>query len=207
MSRDISATNLTEINAAHLHEVLLVKLEFGTPAYAHSGIGTISFDGNNYLGVGQFGGISSTRETADLRPASLTLTLSGIDTNLITEALDSGGYGDVVTIYVGYRKDDGTLVDDPWIVWKGFLEFASIKQGKENVVLLTAQHDLAILNETDGSRFTDEDQQVRFSGDTGFQYVTDMAGMNLNWAGAKINTGTAGDRGKWADDEPDEDRG
>lgn len=192
MSRDISTTNLTEINSAHLHEVLLVKLEFDTPVYCHSGIGTITFNSNDYLGVGQFGGVSNPTETEQLRPTSLTLSLSGIDSTLITEALDSGGYGDIVTIYTGYRQDDGTLVDDPWITWKGFLEFASIRHGADNAVTLTCQHDLAILNENDGARFTDEDQEVRFTGDTGFQYVTDMAGIKLVWGGGVVASGGGG---------------
>ncbi len=192
MSRDISATNLAEINAAHLHEVLLVKLGFGTPVYAHSGVGTITYDSNDYLGVGDFGSIGSPTETEQLRPASLSLVLSGVDSGLITEALDSGAYGDAVTIYMGYRQDDGTLVADPWIIWKGKLEFAAIRQGDDNTVTLTCQHDLAVLDESDGSRFTDEDQQVRFPNDTGFQYVTDMPGLKLWWAGRPVISGSDG---------------
>ena len=186
MSRDIAAANLTEINAAHLHQIVMVKLEFDTPLYVHSGIGTIVYDSNSYLGVGQFGNISNMTETEILRPTSLTLTLSGVDSNLITEALDSGDYGDTVTIYLGYRQDDGTLVADPLLLWRGFFEFASISQGDQSVVSITVQHDLAILNETDGSRFTDEDQQVRFSGDVGFEFIADMANLKLIWGGTRI---------------------
>ena len=186
MSRDISVANLTEINAAHLHQIVMVKLEFDTPLYVHSGIGTIVYDSNSYLGVGQFGNISNMTETEILRPTSLTLTLSGVDSNLITEALDSGDYGDTVTIYLGYRQDDGTLVADPLLLWRGFFEFASISQGDQSVVSITVQHDLAVLNETDGSRFTDEDQKVRFSGDVGFEFIADMANLKLIWGGTRI---------------------
>ena len=192
MSRDISAANLTEINAAHLHQIIMVKLEFDTPLYIHSGIGTIIYNANSYLGVGQFGNVSNMTETEVLRPTSLTLSLSGVDSNLITEALDSGDYGDVITIYNGYRQDDGTLVADPLLIWRGFFDFASISQGDQSIVSITVQHDLAILNEIDGSRFTDEDQQVRFSGDIGFEYVADMAGLKLLWGGRVVIAGESG---------------
>ena len=198
MSRDIAAANLAEINAAHLHQVVMVKLEFDTPLYVHSGIGTIVYDSSSYLGVGQFGNISNVTETEVLRPTSLTLTLSGVDSNLITEALDSGDYGDTVTIYLGYRQDDGTLVADPLLVWRGFFEFASISQGDQSIVSITVQHDLAILNEIDGGRFTDEDQQVRFSGDVGFAFITDMVGVKLFWGGGRVGTGVGASGG----DEP-----
>ena len=195
MSRDISAANLAEINAAHLHLVVMVKLEFDTPLYVHSGIGTIVFDSNDYLGVGQFGNISNMTETEVLRPTSLTLTLSGVDSSLITEALDSGDYGDIVTIYNGYRQDDGTLVDDPLLIWKGFFEFASISQGEQSIVSITVQHDLAVLDEINGSRITDEDQQVRFTGDVGFGFVADMAGLKLFWGGGAVSTSRTGEGG------------
>lgn len=192
MSRDITATNLTEINAAHLHEVVMVKLEFGTPVYAHSGIGTITYDSNDYLGVGDFGSVSNTTETEQLRPTALTLQLSGVDSSLLTEALDSGSYGDVVTLYVGYRQDDGTLVDDPWLLWKGHFDYASITQGGDNTVSITLQHDLSVLDEKDGGRYTDEDQQLKFTGDRGFQFVTDMATVKLNWGGMRVIAGEGG---------------
>ena len=192
MSRLISAANLTEINAAHLHEVLLVKLEFDSPLYVHSGVGTIVYDSNSYLGVGQFGSVNNTTETEHLRPTSLTLQLSGVDSNLIAEGLDSGNFGDVVTMYLGYRQDDGTLVDDPLLIWRGTYDHASITQGDANIVSIVVHHDLSILDETDGGRFTDEDQQSRFSGDIGLEYVTDMAGLKLTVGGRSVVSGSFG---------------
>ena len=189
MSRSVSSTNLTEINASHLHEVVLVKMEFDTPAYAHSGIGTISYDGNDYLGVGDFGSISNTTESEQLRPNSLTLQLSGVDSTLLTEALDSGNYGDVVTLYVGYRQDDGTLVDDPWLLWRGTFDYASISRGADNVVSIVVQHDLAVLDEVNGGRYTDEDQQSKFTGDVGLEFIADMANLTLVWGGGRVGGG------------------
>ena len=127
-----------------------------------------------------------------MRPAPLTLVLSGVDSTLITEALEAGEYGDPVTIYTGYRQDDGTLVDDPVIMWSGTLENASIVQGKTSAISITVQHDLAVLDEADGGRFTDEDQQVNFSGDVGFEFVADMVGLRLIWGGGRVNNGTNG---------------
>jgi len=185
VTRGLSATNQTEIAKASLQPILMAKLEFGTPVYVHTGIGTITFDGNDYLGVGDFGGASDVRETEVLGPSPLTLSLSGIDSSLVTEALDSGAYGDVITLYEGYKQDDGTLVADPWIVWKGWFEYSQLQRGGENTVSIICTHDLAVLEEKDGRRFTDEDQQDEFSGDLGFEFVHDSVGKKLSW-GARI---------------------
>ena len=192
MSRDISTTNLAEVNASHLYEIILVKLEFDTPAYIHSGIGTITYDSNDYVGVGDFGSIGDAKELEDVSPHSLTLTLSAIDASLAAEALDSGNYGDVVTIYIGYRQDDGTLVDDPWVLWRGTYENASITHSENSSISVTVRHDLAILEEKDGSRFTDEDQQQLFAGDTGFEFVYSMGNAKMVWGGITVGGVSSG---------------
>ena len=51
MSRGLSTINETQVDSSHVHDVPLVKLEFDTPVYVHSGIGTITYDTNDYLGV------------------------------------------------------------------------------------------------------------------------------------------------------------
>jgi hypothetical protein len=197
MSRDISATNQAEVDASHLHEVVLVKLDWDEPAYVHSGFGSIVWDGNTYIGTGGLGGISEARESELLGPASLTLTLSGVDATFIATALDTVSFGDAITIYLGYRQDDGTLVDDPWIVWSGWFEFASIAQAAESEISIICQHDLSVLSEIDGSKFTDEDQQEDYSGDVFFEHVHEMQTLaqKLLWAGRAGWSGGGGGRG------------
>ena len=203
MSRDISATNLAEINASHLHEVVMVKLEFDTPIYVHSGVGTITYDSNDYLGVGHLGQINNARESQTLGPLPIELQLSATSSTHISEGLDSGNYGDVVTVYIGYRQDDGTLVDDPWVAWRGTYEHASISLGENNIISISCQHDLAALNDADGARFTDEDQQQRFSGDVGFEFVADAVSSQLIWGGGAVSIGeTGGDGVPWWKDDP-----
>ena len=192
MSRTISATNLTEINAAHLHIVTLVHLAFDTPVFTHSGIGNITFNSDVYVGVGQLGAIGESRESEVLGPKQITLQLSGIDPNMIAEAQEAGRFKDAITVYEGYRNDDGTLVDDPWIVWKGWFDYSSITIGDQGIVIITAQHDLAVLNEKDGGRFTDEDHLSRFLLDVFFEFITNMATVKLQWGGKTISGGGAG---------------
>ena len=189
MSRGLSATNITAITSASVEPVLLAKLGFSTPVYTHSGIGTITYDGNSYVGVGNLGNVTAARESELLGPVAVTLTLSGIDSAFMTEALNSGSHGDAITIYEGYRNTDGTLLDDPWIVWQGTLEYSQLTRGESNTISLVCQHDLAVLEEKDGGRFTDEDQQNKYSGDLAFEFVHDQAGKKLFWGGGPVSTG------------------
>ncbi len=190
MSRDIGAANIAAVEASHVEPVLLVKLEFSVPVYAHSGYGTITYDGDIYLGVGDLGNVTEATESEVLTPGSINLELSGINARLLAESLNAGNFGDLVTIYEGYRQDDGTLVDDPWILWSGFLEVPSSAQGEEGgVVRLTCQHDIAVLDKKDGGRFTDEDQVQRYAGDRFFEFVTDTSTVSLEWGGRPVFNG------------------
>ena len=189
MSRGLSAANLAEVNSAHLHVVVLVKLEFDSPIFIHSGMGDIVFAGDTYLGVGDLGAVESVQESERVEPSVIRLTLSGIDANLISEALDAGNFGDVISVYEGYRRDDGTLVADPWLVGRGTYEFASIVIGDTNAISISVQHDLARLADKSGDRYTNEDQQDKFPGDTGFSFIADMINIKLLW-GNKVVVGT-----------------
>lgn len=192
MSRDISTLNQAEIDASHLHRVNLVKFEFDTPVYAHTGIGNIDYDGNTYIGIGQFGGFSAPRESEALGPASITFTLNGVDSDHITEALDAGNMYDRITLYEGYRQDDGTLVADPLVIWGGWYEYASISLGENAVVQVIAQHDLSILTEKDGGRYSDEDQQAAYTGDVGLEFAATIASLKLRWGGGGVVVGFGG---------------
>jgi hypothetical protein len=192
VSRDIGGTNETQAQSPYVHVVLLAQLEFDTPVYVHSGYGEIVYNSNTYLGVGDFGSMSQAKESEVVSPNSIVLGLSGVDSGLIAEALDSGAYGDRVTIYQGYRQDDGTLHANPWVLWQGFLEYATVNQGGDNTIALTCQSDLAVLNETDNSRYSDEDQVERYAGDRLFEYVVAMKNVKLQWGGRSVGTGSGG---------------
>ena len=190
-SRDIELANIAQIETGHVYMVILVKFEFDTPAYLHSGIGNITFDGNVYTGVGQLGSIGGVDESEDLAPAPFRVSISGIDSQYLSEGLDSGNFGDVITVYRGYRKDDGTLEADPWIATRGKMEYAQVVRGDQNVVQITVQHDLALLDEIAGDRWTHEDQNAKFFGDHGLEYVHESADLKLLWGGAERVSGAS----------------
>lgn len=186
MSRSLSSANLTEIANAHVSEVVMCKLAFDTPVYVHSGVGSITYDGNTYTGVGDFGNVSSMRESEALTPSSITLTLSGVNSTFITEALDAGDYGDAVTIYAGFRQDDGTLVADPDELWSGTFEYATISIDAESVVTVVCQHDLADIREKQGGRYSHEDQTDKYASDLGLQFASSAANVKLLWGGGGV---------------------
>ena len=190
MSRGISSTNLAHAQGDVVAPVTLVHFAFDTPVYVHSGSGTLTYDGNDYLGVGTLGEISGMEESEDLAPVMVQFGLSGIDTTFFTEVFDAGNYGDVITVYHGYRNSDtGLLIDDPTLVGRFYFEHATLRKGATNVAIITAQHELARLDDKPGAKFTDEGQRAVYSTDVGYQFVADVGTKDLIWAGGNAQTG------------------
>ncbi len=194
--RAIGATNIAHIDSGHTHPTLMGKLDLDTPIYAHTGLGTIWYDGNYYDGVGNIAGLSGLEETENIVPAPVQLQLNGLDADALTASLDEASYGDRVTLYIGYRNDGGTLIDDPWVFYKGRVESSALVRGSENSISITVQHDLAVLKRKIGTKYTDEEQQRRYAGDTAFIHVSKMADIakDLLW-GASKGVSTSGQIG------------
>lgn len=195
MSRPIGAENTAHVEGSATRAISLVKFEFDTPVYVHSGIGNLPFDGNTYLGAGELVGVDGLEESEDISPMQLDLTLNYVPSQHITEAMDAGNYGDVVTVYKGYKNSAGQLVGTPTVRWVGFFEHSNVKLGKVNAVTVSCQHELTILDEKPGRRWTDEDQQAEFSGDTGFSFAADMPNRKLLWGGQTGGAVAGGGRG------------
>ena len=195
MGRGLSSANLAAAMADHRREVVLVKLEFDTPVYANSSYSTITFDGNDYLGVGHFGGVEASESEA-LAPAPFRLKLNGLDATFASEAVDAGTFGDLVTAYLGFQNDDGTLVDDPEVLGRGYTDSMIFARGTDdNSITLIAQNALSVLDKKAGGRFSHEDQVERYSGDNGLKFVTDTNYKQLVWGRRNPQVGGAGSGG------------
>ena len=191
MSREIGSTNTASAEGASVEPVALLKLDLDDPVYAHSGVGVIEYDGNDYIGVGLLGSVTAPSETDELGPQPVTFGMSQIDANLMQYAMSAANYGDEATLYRGYRQDDGTLVSDPYIVWAGTVESTGAKVGPGGQIGITCNHDLAALDQINGGRYTDEDQQDKYSGDKFFSHIADIPTLKLLWGGGPTRTGSA----------------
>ena len=76
MSRGFPADVATALAQQHVAIVSFAKLEFpsGT-VYLHNSLGTYTWGGQDWLGVGDLGSISQVEEGLDVSPYAITLTL------------------------------------------------------------------------------------------------------------------------------------
>lgn len=175
---------LTETVGDHIFERVFAYINFDSGAVrVHDGYGDITWGGNTWSGLGEFGGISRISEASDIGPRAISLRLTGVDLSTVASALDRTDYkGRDVEIYVGSCDSDGDLLADPDLFWKGYADVASLSFGKNTAEIeLSCENELADLLEANINRFSDEDHQLRYPGDLFFEHLAFMEGREIKW--------------------------
>lgn len=184
--------SLNETESAKEHVAFFIAVDFDFPSghvRVWSGARSLTIDGNVYTGVGSMGKVSSAPENNRLVAERKTYQLAGtgVDPALVSETDIDGCFGRSVTEYFGFLDKNGALVDDPEINWEGRIDQIARVDGASPVVEVNAEHRLIVLDEADGTRFTDEHQQRQFPGDLGFNQESTIENKVAVWGG-KIST-------------------
>lgn len=183
MSRGLSSPNVTASTALNVRPLHFFKLEFDSGTlYLHNGVGTYTWGGFTWLGIGAVGQISPLEEGDDLSPFSVTLQLCAFDAATLNEAVNEEVFDRRVTIYVGLLDDNGALTDTPFERWSGWMDTMPVELGGDNdAITLKCESEMRFFDQANGARFTDEDQQARYSGDVAFEYLAQMMDANVAW--------------------------
>jgi hypothetical protein len=142
----------------------------------------------SYIGIGDFGGFSSdVKESISVAPESVKLSITGVSSTFVNIALDDDYYRRDIELMLGFDDPDGVLLDDPVIVYSGFMDQAaiSVSHGKAELTLQCESRATNLANASD-KRFSDEDLQAAVTGDLAGEWIYRMADLVINWGGDKI---------------------
>lgn len=144
----------------------------------------ISFSGDLYLGVGDFGKVSSSRETSESEASGIELELSGIPTDYINIAKDENYHGRIVIIRYGFLDNNfqfTTATGDPAILFRGLIDQMFITLGETATIRLTAEDEWIRWEEPLKSLYTNEEQQFLFPDDLGLEFVQQVVDKEIIW--------------------------
>lgn len=186
MSRGLSTAIVNALKDDVVRPVTFAKLAFSSSTlYLHDSIGTFTWGGNDWLGVGDFGSVSTIEEGTDISPYNITLTLSGLDSTIAD--IGSAGTEDYylrdVDIYLGLLDDDEALIEDPNLIWSGFMDVMTLTTGSQgsNSIQLTCESELAKINRSANLKYTHAEQQRVNSSDLFFEYLHELEGVKILW--------------------------
>ncbi|MCQ4575425.1 MAG: hypothetical protein NOU37_09305 [Candidatus Brocadiales bacterium] len=183
MARDGATTELiAATQAGVIRPLIFVELFFdiGTTRIC-SDVKTWSWGGNDYLGVGDLGGIDSIEEGSELQSSSISMSLSGIPNTYVSEALGQEYQNRLAKVYKGFLDENYQLIADPVLEFEGEIDEMNLEEGKTATIMLTATNELSKWETPKIRRLTNADQQARFPGDKGLEFVNKIAEKVISW--------------------------
>ena len=212
MTRGLPTDIIAAINSQSVHPFFAVELLFDSPneLYFWTGIGDLVLEGITYTGTGDLMQISEIQESTDIAAKGATLTLSGIPSALLSLAYDEPYQGRVCKIkfgMIGEGVESGSflLINDTdylllndvgdrldisskgpanmFDLFVGTMDQMNISEGAEtSTISLSVESKMIDLERARIRRYTDANQQARFSGDLAFEFVTRLQDEKLDWS-------------------------
>lgn len=185
MSRGLPTAVNKTLTGDFVRLVTFAEMQFtsGTQ-YVHDGLGTYTWGGQNWQGVGSLGRVSAIEEGIEISPYSLTLTLSALDSTMAGKALTEDYYMRPLFIYLGLLDDTDALITTPTKIWAGRMDVMTVTAGTENdTISVSAESDMARFDRSANLKYTHTSQQRIDNTDLFFEFLKDIEGAKIVWRG------------------------
>jgi hypothetical protein len=182
MPRELPTPMIGAITSNEVGPCVLVDLTLASGIqHIWSGVGTLSYGGNDYLGVGSLGAVGDVNEGVEVKADGTTVTLSGIDPTLLNDCLAEIQLGAPVTIWFAVFSAGG-LLGAPYPLFVGTVDRPSIQVAPDSLAItLSLENRMANLQRPSARRYTSADQMYYYPDDSGFNWVETLNDIALEW--------------------------
>ena len=187
MARSITTAFKNAIKSSVVRPLLAVELEFSTGTLRFwNGYGDLTMtaggSSNTFTGLGDLIGVSPIGESDQVEAIGASLSLTGIKSSFISTALTGNYTNRNASIFLGVFDTSKSVIADVYTLFKGKMDIMKIDEGSESATItLNLENRLIALDRPLNRRFTHEDQQERFSGDLGLEFVPDLQDKEIIW--------------------------
>jgi hypothetical protein len=182
MTRDVHTNALAAAASEAVTAVTLVELQFGAGTlYANNSPVNIPYGGNTYLGVGKLGAIAEIEESTDTAASTMTLSLVGIDTTLVSAALNEDYKNREAIISTAFLNAQDAVLGAPAVVFRGRMDSMALEIGDVANISLSIVNRLSDWERTRNGRYTNEEQQSNYPGDKGLEFMVQAVEKELFW--------------------------
>lgn len=158
----------------------------------------VTNDGESWFAIGSFGGMDGIEQAVNGEAPEATFTLSGIDAEVMHIARDefeSEARGRLVRVYIQFFGADDPAdpenqrpLDLPYPIWAGRMlqptftfSASDEKTPAGRSISISAESLFSLRSRPKAAMYTDADQQQRFPGDKGFEFVASLVNKVLTW--------------------------
>jgi hypothetical protein len=191
LSLDAAATAVITSDARGAHWLLEFDFASGTARYTTYPLSLV-VNGNTYTGLGHVLDVSDVSETEEPGGDELTLAMTLTATTSLLSALVGSAEdyrGRAIRLYLQLTDATGQPVGAPVHRWTGRMEPARVKwtpskpdQGPQaHIEMPCVRGGASRRRRHDGLRLSHTQQQARFPGDMGLEYLHDLAEKPVVW--------------------------
>lgn len=143
-----------------------------------------TLDGRKWWAGGSLISASGLEQSRNLSAPQATFTLSGVDDTLISYA--AGNTQQVVgrpcTVFLQFLSAEHVPLENPIAIWAGNMDTMVFRAGgKEQQIVLTAETLFVKRIRAPYAYMTDRDQQARWPGDRGMEFMPSLINKTVNW--------------------------
>lgn len=186
MTRALSSGVTTEIAKPVIAPIYLIEAEFsGGPIRISTANREIEWDGKTWAAMGYLLAISPLTDTQTIEANGMTITLSGVPSELIATVYGEYAQGRPCVVWLGFLNDSDQLIADPVRINRGRMDaIADEDDGNEVTISVTVENGMRDLRKPSVRRYTNEDQQRLFAGDRGAEFVAGLQEKEVFWGRA-----------------------
>jgi len=195
MPRTLTSPMISALTAPVVRTAVFAELVMSNETlYLWSGLGPITWSGMTFQGVGTLGKVQGISEDATVEAKGVKISLSGIPSNMIAEALDNVRLMQPVTTWLMCFDSNGSLITSPVVSFAGLMDKTSIDDdGSTSTITINVENALADLNRPVCRHYTQADQQLDLAltlqrlglptntVDTGFSHVNVIQELVVYW--------------------------
>lgn len=162
---------LAAITAPGFQPAIFVSIQFsGGTVYVWSGYGSITWNMQTWTGLGRLLSIGQIEDGSTIEARGITLTFSGLDATLLTDALADVQLGLPVTVWLA-AMSGGAPISSPVILWSGSVDQPEITVSGDTCELtINCENLLVSLNVPVDRRNDLQDEIMDWPGDLGFAF-------------------------------------
>ena len=180
MPRSLSAGLQSQVSAQQTKTAFLVELNLSTVIRLTDFYRDVTYDSNSYEAGGSFLAVNTTTETGQLQVNDIDLSFSNV-TNQVRQLVRTGAFTDkVVNVYIAYFDVNEDIVG-AINYFTGQIKNVNITENIDSSILsMSVASHWANWNLTKGRHYSDESQQLVYSGDRGLEYATQVK-SDVRW--------------------------
>jgi len=180
--RGLNPLTIAALDQSHVRWLVLTKIEFDSETLAfNSSFAEFEWNGTTFVGLGNLGNVSNITENTKLDPADYVITITGVDNSVLVAAFDPNYLNRPATCWVAALDHDMKIIGEPILYFKGLVDSIDGAYGNEASVAINVTDRMSEWSRARISRYTNQEQQAKYPGDKGLEYVSEISTKKVTW--------------------------